>query len=368
MQFTANVGDILRALNLVSTVVQARSTIPIVTHVLIRATSGLVTIVGTDLDRECSTAAPADVEKEGAATVPASILRGIVSKLPKSGTLKVELDSKKSRVSVVSGRGRYALSTLPAEDFPEANTAEGSNFQIDARRFRALLEATIGSVSTEETRYYLRGVFLHIYDGGLVAVSTDGHRLCLRSMDLPAGAESIPGIIIPASAVNTLLTLLDGVDEDVSAWVTGARMWVKTPQAVFATRLIDGTYPDYRRVIPRSDGPAITICGIEFASAIGRAMETAPETKAVAAGLVCTPDGMKISVGQHGEETAVEHIDGEFRADAPDVAANARYLVAMTKAWGDAPIDIHIPDQGGPILFTSKDLPEQTYVIMPMRR
>lgn len=369
MKFTATVGEFLRALNLVGSVVPTKATIPILSHVLLKAMpDNRVSVVGTDMERECATDAQAEVEEIGSVTVPGSILKGIVSCLPKAGNLTLSIESG-GRVSILSGRGRFAMSYLNAEDFPSVKPAEGQSLAIDAKKFRAILEATVGSASTEETRFYLCGVFLHVYDGALVAVSTDGHRMCFRSMDLPAGAEAgLAGVIIPTSSVNTLITLLEGCDGEVSAWITQARMWVQTPQATFSTALINGQYPDYRRVVPRYNGAAATVAGAELAAAIERAAETRPDAKAVGAGLSVSREGITITAGPAGAETAIEQIDAEYHADAEEVAANAKYLANMTKIWGNAPIDIHFTGRGAPLVFTSKALPEQTYIIMPMKR
>lgn len=367
MKFTATVGEISRALSAVSGVVATKTTIPILTHVLVEAKDSRVTITGTDLERECTSGSPAEVLETGVEVLPGGILKDLIGKLPKAGNVTIETTDA-GRVRVTSGRGRFALSSLGAEDFPEAKEPEGASFKIDAKSFRTILEATVGSVSTESTRYYLCGVFLHVLDGALAAVGLDGHRLCRRSMDLPEGAENISGVIIPTMGVTTILSLLDGIDGDVDLCVSRSRIWLKTPAAEFSTALINGTFPDYQRAIPQFNGAAATFSGPDLCAAVERAATTLPEAKAIGAGLLPTPDGIVIKVGSDGAETAVEHIDAEFHGKAEEVAANAKYLAAMTKIWGDAPIDLHITDRGGPIVFTSKAVPTALYVIMPMRR
>lgn len=367
MKFTATVGEISRALGLVAGVIATKTNIPILTYVLVKTDGNRITITGTDLERECTASAPAEVNKAGVEALPGSILKDLLGKLPKAGNVTIEC-VKAGRANVTSGRGRFALATLDAADFPEARAAAGAPFKIDAKNLRAILEATIGSASTESTRFYLCGVFLHVLDGALAAASTDGHRLCRRSMDLPTGAENIPGVIIPTAGVNTILALLDSIEGDVEVTVSESRIWLKTPAADFSTALINGRFPDYQRAIPQFNGATATFSGPELCAAVERAATTLPEAKAIGAGLLPTPHGIEIKVGPDGAEAAVEHIDAEFHSAASEVAANAKYLAAMTKIWGDAPIDLHITGPGGPLVFTSRKLPECLYVLMPMRR
>lgn len=368
MKFTVTVGELARALGLVGGVVSSKTTIPILTHVLVKALSdNRISITGTDLERECTSEAPAEIAEPGVEVLQGSVFKTIVNALPKAASLTVSTDGS-GRALLTSSRGRYKLATLDAADFPEAKPAEGAPFKVDAKKLRAILEATLGSVSTESTRFYLCGIYLHIADGALVAASTDGHRLCRRSMDLPAGAEGIPGVIIPTMGATTMIALLDGIDGDVTAWITPARMWIRTPQAEFSTALINGRYPDYQRVIPEYNGAAATISGAELCAAVERAAATMPEAKVVSAGLTSTADGLVIKVGPQDAEAAVEQVDAEFHAEGGEVAANSRYLAAMTKVWGDAPIEIHMSSQSDPLVFTSKAIPEQLYILMPMRR
>jgi len=364
MKFSATVADLVKALALVAGVVENRTTIPIISHVLIRAQDGRVTISSTDLERECTAIVPAEITAHGETTVSCSIFKSIVDKLPKSGTLTF---SVAERATLTFGRSRFALQTLNPEDFPLSKPPEGTSFAVDCKKLSDLLSAAIESVSTETTRFYLCGVYLHTRADGLCAASTDGHRLIRRTMPLPEGAENIPGGIVPTKGVRLLISLLDSVDGQATVWLSNSRLWLRVASAEFSTALISGTYPDYERVIPRKSDPAITFIGQEFAAAVERAAATAPEAKVVTAGLTPTPDGLVIKVGVGGQDTAVEHIEGEYHREAREVGANAKYLAAMTKVWGTAPISMQLGDPGDPILFTSTALPEQLYVLMPMR-
>lgn len=368
MKFSVTVGELARALGLIGGVVSVKTTIPILTHVLIKTSEGRVSLTATDLERECTAEAPAEIVDPGTDVFHGAVLKSIVSSLPKAATLTISRVPGEGRALLVCSRARYRVGTLEAEDFPTAKVADGISFKIDAKKFRALLESTIGSASSESTRYYLCGVYLHIAHGALVAVSTDGHRLCKRSMDVPAGATELPGAIIPSASVTTLMALLEGIEGDVTMWVTKSRLWLRTPHAEFSTSLINGNYPDYGRVIPQFNGSAATLPSADFCAAVERAANALPDTKIVVAGLRIGDDGLFVEVGPRGEEAAIEHIEAECHQTGADIGFNSKYLAAMTKVWGGAPIDMHVGGAGDPAVFTSKAIPEQLYVIMPMRR
>lgn len=367
MKFSINAADLVKTLNIVAGIIEARNTIPMLSHILVTAIDGRIEITGTDLDRYCVAETAAEVEEMGAEVIPAGIFKDIVSRLPKAATVTLTTGNE-GRVSLQAGRGRFALSTLNAADFPSMKPVGGSPFTISAKAFRAIFEATIGSVSTEETRFYLNGVYLHNCRGALRATSTDGHRMAWRSMDLPAGAENIPGMIVPTKSVHTLMTILEAAEGDVTVWATDARLWVHAKDIRFSSGLVQGQFPDYERAVPRFNGAAATFNGQEFAAAVERAAAALPDAKAVPAGLLPTPDGLVIKTGERNADTAVEHVETEFHEEAPETTVNSKYLVAMTKVFGTAPISMHITNPSSAVAFTSKAIPEQLYVIMPLRR
>lgn len=367
MKFSANIADVAKALALAGGVVESRTTIPILNHLLIRAEAGQVSIIGTDLERECTAMLDAEIAEAGAATVTCSILRSIVDKLPKAGTINFATANERTAVSY--SRSRYALDGLDVEGFPARKHAGGSQFDVGAKALADLLGAAVSCVSTEETRIYLCGVFLHTRAEGLCAASTDGHRLIRRWMPMPAGAEDIPHVIIPTKGVQTMIALLGSSDGTARVWVTRERIGLQIKGASFSTALINAEFPDYERVIPRDVGPSIAFLGQEFAAAVERAAATMPDAKVVPAGMTSTPEGLVIRVGPRDHDTAVEHVEGTFYlAPEAEVAANSKYLAGMTKVWGTAPIRMQLGHRREPILFTSEALPEQLVCIMPMKR
>ena len=217
MKLTIDRSDLLRALSHVQSVVERRNTIPILSNVLLSASSGSLQLTATDLDIEAVDAADAQVDQEGGLTAPAQTLFDVVRKLPETAEVQLEFLPDNQRLSIQAGRSRFALPTLPAADFQTMNKDEGTvSFSIDVADLKRLIDKTRFAISTEETRYYLNGVYLHVAEGEdgakLRAVATDGHRLALSEIDAPQGCEGLPGVIIPRKAVSEIRRLIDGYD------------------------------------------------------------------------------------------------------------------------------------------------------------
>lgn len=366
MKFSVTAGELLRVLNFVGSVVEKKTTIPILTHFLIEADAQRVKITGTDLERECIAETAAEIAESGIEAINAGLLRDLVSRIPKAATITLET-IREGVVRLSFGRSRFSLQALDIEGFPLVKAAEGSSFDINAKQFAALLEATVATVSTAETRWFICGVHIHEREGALYAASTDDHRLTVRSMALPKGAEGMPAVTLPAKSVHTMLSLLQSVDGDVLVNLTASRMWLTLPGVQFSTGLINGKYPNYQRAIPQYGPPAATFSGDEFRAAVDRAEKALPEATAVVASLTATTDGIVIKTGARGADVAIEHVDAEVHAETEtEVSANAKYLSEMTKAWGSHPISLHVT--AGPLVFTSRALPEQLLIIMPCVR
>src|SRR5436190_13463255 len=258
MRVTIERSAFLKALNHVQSVVERRNTIPILSNVLVRAKDATVKLTATDLDIEIIEEAPADIAQEGAVTVPAHLLHDIVRKLPDGAQLELDQGPDRGRLSIVSGRSRFALQALPPEDFPDLAAREPANhFNISAAELKRLIEKTRFAISTEETRYYLNGIYLHAAESGgksvLRAVATDGHRLAQAELPLPAGAKDMPGVIVPRKTVAELAKLAEDGDGDVRIELSPSKIRVSTARVVLTSKLIDGTFPDYERVIPQGN-------------------------------------------------------------------------------------------------------------------
>jgi DNA polymerase-3 subunit beta len=258
MKVSIERGDLLKALGRAQSVVERRNTIPILANVLIEAEGDAIHLRATDLDIEVLDKATAMVERAGATTVAAHTLHEIVKKLPDGATVSLIANAETGRLEVHAGRSNFSLATLPRDDFPVMGTADyPCNFSIKASVLRRLFDKAKFAVSTEETRYYLNGVYMHAADGAngatLRCVATDGHRLARIDADLPDGADTLPGVIVPRKTVGELGKLLSDDDMTIAVSVSETKVRFATPHITLTSKVIDGTFPDYTRVIPKDN-------------------------------------------------------------------------------------------------------------------
>ena len=271
MKLTIDRNALMRALSHVQAVVERRNTIPILSNILMVAEGDKLSLTATDLDIEATDAAPAEIKKAGSVTAPAQTLFDVVRKLPEGA--EVTLDLADSRLSISSGRARFALPTLPAADFQTmAKEAAPIKFEIEAAELRRLIDKTRFAISTEETRYYLNGIYLHHAKGAkgpvLRTVATDGHRLALAETVAPKGSAALKGVIVPRKAVAEIRRLLDDAPETVTVEASDSKITVHIGEAVLTSKLIDGSFPDYQRVIPKDNNRILTLDNKDFKQAV----------------------------------------------------------------------------------------------------
>src|SRR5688572_8382079 len=275
MKLVIDRGELLRGLGHVTSVVEKRTTIPILSNVLLRASEQGLHFRATDLEREVVEETRADVSQTGAATVPAHTLYDIARKLPDGAQVEIRRDNEKERLILASGHSRFTLQMLAPEDFPDLSPGELTHrFEIGASDLKRLIEKTRFAISTEETRYYLNGIYLHpaSQSGGatLRAVATDGHRLAQAELPLPAGADGMPGIILPRKTVHELVRLIESSDAKVGVSISVSKARFEIGTVTLTTKLIDGTFPDYARVIPKSNDRVLKVANTAFVGAVDR--------------------------------------------------------------------------------------------------
>ena len=300
MKFSIERAALLKAVAQAQSVVERRNTIPILANVLIEAQDSDVRFRATDLDIEVVDRADAQVERAGATTVSAVLLHEIVRKLPDGSLVTLTDDGAKGRLTVEAGRSNFSLATLPKEDFPVMATSEySSNFSAPAVVLRRLFDKSKFAISTEETRYYLNGVYMHISDsdGGKVlrCVATDGHRLARIDAELPSGAAEMPGVIVPRKTVGELRKLLDDDEAKIAVSVSETKIRFATPDITLTSKVIDGTFPDYTRVIPQGNTRKLEVDAAEFAKAVDR-VATVSSERSRAVKLTLAEDKLILSV------------------------------------------------------------------------
>ena len=253
------------------------------------------------------------------------------------------------------------------EDFPAAAAGDlPYSFEVSAKDLFRLVEKTRFAISTEETRYYLNGIYLHTVDGKLRAVATDGHRLARVDMPLPSGADGMPGIIVPRKTVTELLKLLEAGEESVKIAVSDTKIRFDLGNVTLTSKLIDGTFPDYGRVIPSENNKSMEVDGKLFASAVDR-VSTISTDRSRAVKLDLDEGKVTLAVNNPDSGSAPEELGIDYKGDALEIGFNARYLLDITQQLDGPTAHFELSDSGSPTVVRDGDDPEALYVLMPMR-
>ncbi len=371
MKFSIERGTLLKAVSQAQSVVERRNTIPILANVLIEAEGDGVQFRATDLDVEVVDRAPAQVERAGATTVSATTLHEIVRKLPDGALVTLTEDGGAGRLTVEAGRSNFSLATLPKEDFPVMASSEyTANFSAKAAVLRRLFDKSKFAISTEETRYYLNGVYMHVADGedgkSLRCVATDGHRLARIDAPLPAGAEDMPGVIVPRKTVGELRKLLDDDDMDIAVSVSETKVRFATPEITLTSKVIDGTFPDYTRVIPAGNTRRLEVDASEFARAVDR-VATVSSERSRAVKMQLDQDRLVLSVNAPDSGAAEEELGVAYDDDKLEIGFNAKYLLEIASQVDRENAVFLFNSSGDPTLMREGNDTSAVYVVMPMR-
>jgi len=371
MKFSIERAVLLKAVSQAQSVVERRNTIPILANVLIEAEGNSVQFRATDLDIEVVDKADAMVEKAGATTVAAVTLHEIVRKLPDGALVTLSDDGVAGRLNVEAGRSHFNLATLPKEDFPVMASSEyASNFSAPALVLRRLFDKSKFAISTEETRYYLNGVYLHVADGdegkALRAVATDGHRLARIDADLPMGAEGMAGVIVPRKTVGELRKLLEDDDMEIAVSVSETKIRFATPNITLTSKVIDGTFPDYTRVIPTGNTRKLEVDASEFAAAVDR-VATVSSERSRAVKLSLDEDRLVLSVNAPDSGAAEEELAVAYSDERLEIGFNAKYLLEIASQVDRENAVFMFNSAGDPTLMREGSDTSAVYVVMPMR-
>ena len=371
MKATIERATLLKGLSHVQSVVERRNTIPILSNVLIEATAeGALRLMATDLDLQINESIAAAVDQPGATTVSAHTLFDIARKLPEGA--QVSLAAAEGRMTIVAGRARFSLGTLPRDDFPVI--AEGElpvQFELPAETLKQIIDKTRFAISTEETRYYLNGIFLHVSDAEgslpvLKAAATDGHRLARVTMPRPDGAEAMPDVIVPRKCIAELRKLLDEIDGSVGVSLSPTKIRFDLGQAILTSKLIDGTFPDYSRVIPTGNDKILKLDPKSFMEGVDRVSTIATE-KTRAVKMALDRDKITLSVTSPENGTAAEEVPGDYAAAPFEIGFNSRYLMDILGQIDGEIVEVHLADAAAPTLLRENDKAAALYVLMPMR-
>jgi DNA polymerase-3 subunit beta len=371
MKFSIERGTLLRAVSQAQSVVERRNTIPILANVLIEAEGEQVRFRATDLDVEVVDTAPAQVERAGATTVSAVTLHEIVRKLPDGALVTLADDGASGRMTVEAGRSNFSLATLPKEDFPVMASSEyACNFTAKAPELRRLFDKSKFAISTEETRYYLNGVYMHLAESEgrqvLRCVATDGHRLARIDAELPEGAADLPGVIVPRKTVGELRKLLDDDDTEIAVSVSETKIRFAAPDITLTSKVIDGTFPDYTRVIPQGNTRKLEVDAGEFAQAVDR-VATVSSERSRAVKLALDEDRLVLSVNAPDSGAAEEELAVAYGDETLEIGFNAKYLLEIAGQVDRENAVFLFNSSGDPTLVREGNDTSAVYVVMPMR-
>ncbi len=373
MKLRADRVTLLRALAHIQSVAEKRNTIPILANVLIAVREGRLSFTATDMEIAIVEEVAASTQRNGATTAPAATLYDIVRKLPEGAEVELDHPGGDAQLALRAGRFSTSLMALPVDDFPSMTAGQlPHRFHLPALTLRGLIDRTRFAISTEETRYYLNGIFLHAValDGQRVlrAVATDGHRLARVEEPLPEGAESMPGVIIPRKTVGELRKLLDEESGSVEVGLSDTRIQFKVGTITLTSKLIDGTFPEYDRVIPRDNDKVLRVGKADFAAAVARVAAISSE-RSRPVKMALEKNLLTLSAASPDQGTAVEELDGDrvkYESTPLEIGFQARYLNDITDQIADN-VEFRFADGQAPTIVQDSGDDSALYVLMPMR-
>jgi len=371
MKVTVERAQLLKSLGHVHRVVERRNTIPILGNVLIRAENARLSLKATDLDLEVTETLAAEAATAGSTTVPAHMFYDIVRKLPEGAQIVLEGDGDRAVLAIRAGRSRFTLQTLPENDFPDLAAGDMTHsFSLAAADVKRLIDRTQFAISTEETRYYLNGIYLHSAGTAkaatLRAVATDGHRLAQIDLPLPKGAAGMPGVIVPRKTVGEVQRLIEDNETEVRIELSQGKIRFTIGDVVLTSKLIDGTFPDYGRVIPQNNDKELVVDKKDFEAAVDR-VSTISSERGRAVKLALSAGRLVLSVTNPDSGSATEELEVEYASDPLDIGFNSRYLLDIAAQIEGEVAVLRLADPGSPTLVQDKESKGALYVLMPMR-
>ncbi len=370
MKLTIERSALLKSLSHVQSVVERRNTIPILSNLKLEAGDGKLALNATDMDLDIIESVAAEIATPGATTAPAHTLYDIVRKLPEGAQVEMDADGE-GQLVLSSGRSRFTLTCLPTDDFPVLSGGDlGHEFTLTVAEVQALIDKTRFAISTEETRYYLNGIYLHAAerDGAPVlrAVATDGHRLASIEIPLPAGAKGMPGVIVPRKTVGELRKLVDETTADIAVGLSDTKIRFSLDDTVMTSKLIDGTFPDYQRVIPEGNDKQMDVETKGFADAVDRVSAISSE-KSRAVKLNLTNGNLMLSASSPEDGSATEELEVAYQGEAVEIGFNAGYLLDIIRQVEGDSTRLLLSDSASPTILSEVEDTGALYVLMPMR-
>jgi len=366
MKFTMHRENLLKPLQAVQGVVERRQTLPILANFLLTIADGRLSVTGTDMEIELVASIPLPDTEAGEVTVPARKLVDICRSLPVEAEVSLEVDG--DRAVVRSGRSRFTLTTLPAVDYPSSDSLTGElRITTEEGQLKRLIELTHFAMAHQDVRYYLNGLLLDIGEGQLRAVATDGHRLAIAEIPVETG-DAARQVIVPRKGISELLRLLGNGEEEVVIELGSNAVQITLPEVRLTSKLIDGKFPDYRRVVPKEESTdkSIVVDRELLRQSLARAAILSND-KYRAVRLCLEPNALRIVAKNPEQEEAEDEVEVAYDGEPLEIGFNVSYLIdALTALPGDEAV-IHLGDSSSSALITPKEEGDCQYVVMPMR-
>ena len=374
MDFRVNSTELLRALSHIHGIVEVRHTLPILSNIIITTHDNLLSLSSTNLDIFCSDDLEAEVSQNGSTSVSAATFYEIVKRLPSGSEIHISLSEEDSTLTLKCGRSKFNLTTISPDDFPKISHDDlNIQFVLSATELKRMIDKTKFAISNEETRYYLNGVFLHQTQKNSIdilrAVATDGHRLAQYDIPLPQGAKDMNGIIIPKKMIQELRRVLDDATGDINIQLNENKIKFSFNNMQIISKVIDGTFPDYTKVIPQSNDKSITTNNEELKKAIDRVSAVAinEETKSKAIKLIIESNKISLSVDSTSRGSAIEEIDLDYNNEKVEIGFNSRYLIDICNEIDGDKINLKFLNSTSPAIILDNTDENLFFVLMPMR-
>ena len=372
MKLTIERAALLKLLGHVQNVVERRNTIPILSNVKISASDGKINLNATDMDLDIIDNTDAVVSTPGETTAPAHTLYEIVRKLPDGSEVEIDATGGDGKLTIRSGRSRFTLSSLSPNEFPVmAGGDMPTSFSVSAVQLKELIERTRFAISTEETRYYLNGIYLHeaISDGEgpvLRAVATDGHRLASSDIVLPDGAKGMPSVIVPRKTVGELHKLIEETEGEILISLSDSKIQFSFDGVVLTSKLIDGTFPDYERVIPEGNDKVLVVDRKQFSDSVDRVSAISSE-KSRAVKMTLEGKSLVLSASSPESGSATDEMETGYGGDKLEIGFNSAYLLEITRQIEGDNMTLTMSDAASPTIIREEGDNSALYVLMPMR-
>lgn len=366
MQFTIQREALLKPLQLVAGVVERKHTMPVLSNVLLVLQDQQLSMTGTDTEVELiGRVALDEPAQDGEVTVPGRKLMDICKNLPAESTLSIRLEDQKLLIS--SGRSRFTLTTLPASDFPVFQEITGSfAFRVNQGNLRFLIERTSFAMAQQDVRYFLNGLMLEATTNQLRAVATDGHRLALSDVDAEISETSAHQVIVPRKGVLELARLMDKENTFADITLSQTFIRVSTEDFIFTSKLIDGKFPDYERVLPRGGDKVIIVDRVGLRDALNRASILTNE-KYRGIRLQFENDLLKLQANNPEQETAEEEVVIDYSGPSLEMGFNVNYLQDILNVMSTSQAKLTLSDENSSLLMSEAGNDNSAYVVMPMR-